>query len=102
MRVWRWGQEVWAQGNAFEVEVYIWSAGAVLYSLAIDQPPFAGARSTLDILNRKRNFFQTEEADRPSRFDVEVGMSAISSRPASRTSVGGGGGGNGWGVGRGV
>ncbi|CAD7068059.1 unnamed protein product [Tilletia caries] len=93
MRVWRWGQEVWAQGNAFEVEVYIWSAGAVLYSLAIDQPPFAGARSTLDILNRKRNFFQTEEADRPSRFDVEVGMSAISSRPASRTSVGGGGGG---------
>ncbi|CAD6977147.1 unnamed protein product, partial [Tilletia controversa] len=80
------------QGNVFGVKVDIWSAGAVLYSLAIDQPPFARARSTLDILNRKRNFFQTEEADRTSRFDLEVGMSAISSRPGSRASVGNGGG----------
>ncbi|KAL9940657.1 hypothetical protein V8E36_000145 [Tilletia maclaganii] len=79
---------------AFGVKVDIWSAGAVLYSLAIDQPPFSRARSTIDILNRKRNFFQTEEQDRTSRFEVETGMSSLTgmlSRPGSRMSATGGG-----------
>ncbi|KAK0548511.1 hypothetical protein OC846_004460 [Tilletia horrida] len=83
-------------GSSFGVKVDIWSAGAVLYSLAIDQPPFSRARSTIDILQRKRNFFQTEEQDRTSRFDVEVGMNSLASggsispRPGSRAgSVGG-------------
>ncbi|KAK0519374.1 hypothetical protein OC842_007475 [Tilletia horrida] len=89
------GSEAGATDGMFGVKVDIWSAGAVLYSLAIDQPPFSRARSTIDILNRKRNFFQTEEQDRTSRFDVEVGMASMSSRPSSRTSVGRGGGGGG-------
>ncbi|KAE8211820.1 hypothetical protein CF327_g4466 [Tilletia walkeri] len=82
----RRGRGQGGEEGVFGVKVDIWSAGAVLYSLAIDQPPFSRARSTIDILNRKRNFFQTEEQDRTSRFDVEVGMSSISSRPGSRAS----------------
>ncbi len=75
-------------GAAFGFEVDVWSMGAVLYSLASGHEPFARANSMVDIMHRKRVFFESEENERLRRLNVAEGMSAGggNSAPHSRKS----------------
>ncbi|KDN49226.1 kinase-like protein [Tilletiaria anomala UBC 951] len=74
-------------GMPFGYEVDVWSMGAVLYSLASGVEPFARANSMVDILHRKRIFFESEEAERVRRMNVAEGYnSGAGSACASRKS----------------
>uniref|UniRef100_V5EXD7 Protein kinase n=2 Tax=Kalmanozyma brasiliensis (strain GHG001) TaxID=1365824 RepID=V5EXD7_KALBG len=71
--------------TTFSYPIDIFSLGAVLYSLATGYEPFSKARSVVEMLHRKRLFFESEENDRASRLAVEAGSNP-NSAPASRRS----------------
>ena len=58
--------------------------GAVLYSLASGAEPFARANSMVDLMHRKRIFFESEENERLRRLNVAEGMGGTDSASASR------------------
>ncbi|GAC98134.1 likely protein kinase [Pseudozyma hubeiensis SY62] len=70
--------------TSFSYPIDIFSLGAVLYSLATGYEPFSKARSVVEMLHRKRLFFESEENDRASRLAVEAGSNP-NSQPASRS-----------------
>nr|CDI53098.1 serine threonine protein kinase [Melanopsichium pennsylvanicum 4] len=70
--------------TSFSYPIDVFSLGAVLYSLATGYEPFSKARSVVEMLHRKRLFFESEENDRASRLAVEAGSNP-SSAPASRS-----------------
>lgn len=70
--------------TSFSYPIDIFSLGAVLYSLATAHEPFSKARSVVEMLHRKRLFFESEENDRASRLAVEAG-SKSNSQSASRS-----------------
>ncbi|ETS59885.1 hypothetical protein PaG_06207 [Moesziomyces aphidis] len=70
--------------TSFSYPIDIFSLGAVLYSLATGAEPFSKARSVVEMLHRKRLFFESEENDRASRLAVEAGSNP-NSQPASRS-----------------
>ncbi|PWN46390.1 hypothetical protein IE81DRAFT_319298 [Ceraceosorus guamensis] len=74
--------------NGFSYPVDIWSMGAVLYALATGVAPLAKSRSMIDMLYRKRAFFESEENDRVARIHVAGGYngSVAGSNAASRNS----------------
>ena len=61
-------------GSPFGFEADVWSMGAVLYSLASGTEPFARAHSMVDIMHRKRVFFESEEDERLRRMHVAEGL----------------------------
>lgn len=69
-------------------KIDIWSLGAVLYSLAVGTEPFSRARSMMDMMHRKRVFFQSEEDDRIARLSVENGWGGSNSNSASTSRNG--------------
>lgn len=70
--------------TSFSFPIDIFSLGAVLYSLATGYEPFSKAHSVVEMLHRKRLFFESEENDRASRLAVEAGSNPAS-QPASRS-----------------
>lgn len=75
--------------KGFDYAVDIWSMGAILYALGTGREPFQRARSMIDILHRKRTFFETEEDDRMASINVTEGSSTAgpSSAHGGSTSV---------------
>lgn len=71
--------------TSFSYPIDVFSLGAVLYSLATGYEPFSKARSVVEMLHRKRLFFESEENDRASRIAVEAGSNP-NSQPASRSA----------------
>lgn len=70
--------------TSFSYPIDVFSLGAVLYSLATGYEPFSKARSVVEMLHRKKLFFESEENDRASRLAVEAGSNAGSAN-ASRS-----------------
>lgn len=68
--------ELASSSKGFSYPVDVWSLGAILYSVAVGREPFQKARSMIDILHRKRVFFETEENDRIAALCVAEGRGA--------------------------
>ncbi|UZJ56477.1 hypothetical protein CBS101457_005797 [Exobasidium rhododendri] len=62
-----------ASSRDFSYPIDIWSLGAMLYTLARGVDSFRTARSMIDILHRKRVFFESEENDRIASLSVAEG-----------------------------
>jgi serine/threonine protein kinase len=75
-----------AGAAGFSYPVDVWSMGAVLYSLATGVEPFARSRSMIDMLYRKRVFFESEENDRVARLSVAEGWAGGSNGGSASAS----------------
>lgn len=73
--------------TSFSYPIDIFSLGAVLYSLATGYEPFSKAHSVVEMLHRKRRFFESEENDRASRLAVEAGSNPNSQSASRRSSL---------------
>lgn len=75
-----------ASSKGFSYPVDVWSLGAILYTLAVGVDSFRTARSMIDILHRKRVFFESEENDRIASLSVAEGRASSNNGGSANAS----------------